>query len=84
MSEAAKRYGFVGILLSDRSQGAAVQRILSEYQSLIQGRMGLPHLDNDTLSVITLIVRADTDELGAFTGKLGRLNGVTVKSALGK
>lgn len=84
MNDSAKRYGFVGIIISDRGQAPAVQQILSKYHTLIQGRMGLPHLENDTLSVITLIVRADTDELGALTGRLGRLAGVTVKSALGK
>lgn len=84
MNDSAKRYGFVGIIISDRGQAPAVQQILSEYHTLIQGRMGLPHLENDTLSVVTLIVRADTDELGAFTGRLGRLPGITVKSALGK
>lgn len=84
MNESAKRYGFVGIIISDRGQAPAVQQILSEHHTLIQGRMGLPHLENDTLSVVTLIVRADTDELGALTGRLGRLPGVTVKSALGK
>ena len=67
-----------------RGQAPAVQRILSEYGHLVCGRMGLPHLENDTLSVITLIVRADTDELGALTGKLGRISGVSVKSALSK
>lgn len=84
MDKASKRYGFVGIILSDRGQAPAVQRILSEYSGLICGRMGLPHLENGTLSVITLIVRAGTDELGALTGKLGRIGGVSVKSALGK
>lgn len=84
MDKASKRYGFVGIILSDRGQAPAVQRILSEYGHLVCGRMGLPHLENDTLSVITLIVRADTDELGALTGKLGRISGVSVKSALSK
>ncbi|HPN89164.1 MAG TPA: CopG family transcriptional regulator, partial [Candidatus Omnitrophota bacterium] len=33
-------------------------------------------------SVITLIVDLTTDELGALTGKLGALKGITVKSAL--
>jgi aspartate ammonia-lyase len=46
--------------------------------------MGLPRLQDGTLSIITLIVRATTDELGALTGRLGSLPGVSVKSALAK
>lgn len=43
----------------------------------------LPYKEKDT-GVIVLIVEATTDELGAFTGKLGRIKGVSVKSALVK
>jgi hypothetical protein len=43
--------------------------------------MGLPNIDDSELSIITLIVRADPDEIGALTG---RLEGVSVKSAMAK
>lgn len=87
MSE--KRYGFVGIVVersgaSGTASGPRIQAILSEFSEIIYGRMGLPHLEHNTLSVITLIVCASTDELGALTGKLGKLPGVAVKSALAK
>ncbi len=84
MANQKKRYGFVGILLRTHKQVPAVQKILSEHASLIQGRMGIPHLENDQLSVITLIVAGTTDEIGAMTGKLGSLEGVEVKSGLHK
>jgi putative iron-only hydrogenase system regulator len=78
-----RRFGFVGIIVShSASCGQDIQRILSESRDLIQGRMGLPHLDKDSLSVITLIVCATPEELGGMTGKLGRLKGVSVKSGL--
>ncbi len=79
----AKRYGFVGIIVSKlEAQTQAVQKILSDHAELIQGRMGLPHVENDSLSVITLIVHARPDELGSLCGRLGRLSGVSVKSGL--
>jgi aspartate ammonia-lyase len=82
---AGRRYGFVGILVENRERvGTEVQSTLREFGTLIQGRMGLPHLENDRLSVITLIVRANPDEIGALTGKLGRIDGVTVKSGMAK
>ncbi|HWQ62531.1 MAG TPA: CopG family transcriptional regulator, partial [Negativicutes bacterium] len=34
------------------------------------------------VGVIALIIEGTTDEVGALTGKLGNLPGVTVKSAL--
>ena len=46
--------------------------------------MGLPHLEENRIAVITLIVQATTDELGGLTGKLGRIQGVSVKSGLTK
>lgn len=81
--EHARRYGFVGIIVPHHAQhGPAIQAILSDHAHLVQGRMGLPHLENDTLAVITLIVHGTTDELGSLTGRLGRLPGVIVKSGL--
>lgn len=78
------RYGFVGIIAAHAAgQGGAIQRILSEHSHLILGRMGLPHLAEDRLGVITLIVHASPAQLGSLTGQLGRLRGVSVKSGLG-
>jgi putative iron-only hydrogenase system regulator len=83
MSE--KRYGFVGVVVENRRMtGSRVQRVLSEHGDIILGRMGLPHLEEDRLAVITLIVQADPDEVGSLTGKLGSIDGVTVKSGMAK
>lgn len=43
--------------------------------------MGIPYRERG-ISVISIIVEGDTDEIGALTGKLGNLKGVTVKTAL--
>ena len=80
----SKRLGFIGIIIEERNTVAeAVNRILSEYGALIIARTGVPYKERHC-SVITLIVDATTDELGALTGKLGSVNGVSVKSALSK
>jgi putative iron-only hydrogenase system regulator len=79
-----KRLGFVGIIVENRQAAAAeVNRVLSEFGGLICARMGLPYPKRDC-SVITLIVDATTDELGSLTGRLGMIQSVSVKSALGK
>jgi putative iron-only hydrogenase system regulator len=79
-----KRLGFVGILVHNRKKTAPqVNNILTEFGDLIIGRMGIPHVKREH-SVIVVIVDASTDELGALTGKLGKIDGVSVKSALSK
>lgn len=79
-----KRLGFVGIIIHNRKKAApVVNNILTEFGDLVIGRMGIPHIKKE-LSVIVLIVNATTDEVGALTGKLGKINGVSVKSALSK
>ncbi len=79
-----KRIGFVGIILSDRiKQAEKVNSILSCFGEIIAGRMGLPYKEKNC-SVITLIVDATTDEVGALTGRLGDVEGVKVKSALSR
>ena len=77
-----KRIGIIGVIVSDRQDSAPkVNSILGQYGDLVVGRMGLPYRERG-VSVIGLIVEATTDELGAFTGKLGMLDGVKVKSLL--
>lgn len=79
-----KRLGFVGIIIEDRKKSAAeVNKVISDYGDMVLARMGLPYKEKHC-SVITLIVDATTDELGALTGRLGLLEGVSVKSALAK
>ena len=77
-----KRLGFVGVIVEDRHAGApAVNQVLGDFGDIIIGRMGIPHA-KQALNVIALIVDATTDEVGALTGKLGKIPGVSVKSAL--
>ena len=77
-----KRIGVVGVVVeSPETTAGKVNQLISQYRHLIIGRMGIPHRGTDS-GVIALIVEGSTDELGAFTGRLGNLSGVIVKSAL--
>ncbi|MDD3543790.1 MAG: iron-only hydrogenase system regulator [Kiritimatiellae bacterium] len=78
-----RRIGFVGIILEDRDSVEAVNHIISGHSGLILARVGLPCREKH-IAVITLVVEASTDELGKFTGQLGRVEGVSVKSGLAK
>ena len=75
------RLGFVGVVVEERHQAEQVNRVLSRFGEIIRGRIGVP--DHETgLAVIGLIVEGSNDQVGAMTGMLGNLHGVTVKSAL--
>jgi len=79
-----KRLGFIGIIIENRKKGAPeVNALLTEYGDLVVARTGIPY-PRRKCCVITLIVDATTDELGAMTGKLGKVAGVAVKYALAK
>ncbi|MBN1688619.1 MAG: iron-only hydrogenase system regulator [Candidatus Omnitrophica bacterium] len=79
-----RRIGFVGILVESRKKTAAmINQILSDFAEIIVARVGVPYKERN-VSVITLIVDATSDEIGALTGKLGSLDGVSVKSAFAK
>lgn len=78
----SKRIGVVGIVIHDpRLVAERVNGILSSYGHIIIGRMGIPRPEAN-VGVIALIIEGTTDEVGALTGKLGNIAGVTVKSAL--
>lgn len=79
MSE--ERLGFVGVVVEEKNSVPMVNAILSEFGSLIRGRMGVPDPERQE-AVICLVVRGTTDQLGAMNGRLGNLPGVQVKSAL--
>ena len=78
-----KRIGVVAILMRSKESISAINSILSFYGNIIIGRQGLPIKDR-TIHIISLIVEGTTDEIGALTGKIGRLSGVEVKSILTK
>ncbi|RKD25261.1 putative iron-only hydrogenase system regulator [Caminicella sporogenes DSM 14501] len=78
-----KRIGVVAILVEDLESVEEVNSILSKFSEIIIGRMGVPYKEKN-VNVISVIVDGTTDNIGAMTGKLGRLSGVTVKSALTK
>ncbi len=77
-----KRLGVIAIVVKDRNESyMAVNDILHLYGKIVVGRMGIPYKDRN-LSIMAIIVDGTTDEIGAMTGKLGRLKSVTVKSML--
>lgn len=76
-----KRIGVIGIVVENKENIIRLNSLLSEFSDCIIGRMGVPYRERG-LSIISLIVEGNTDEIGSLTGKLGSLPGILVKSAL--
>ncbi|MCK4920557.1 MAG: iron-only hydrogenase system regulator [Bacteroidales bacterium] len=78
-----KRIGSLLILIEDSQSISKINEILSSHSQFILGRQGIPLRDKE-ISVISIVLEGTTDEFGSISGKLGRLNGVQVKSIMAK
>lgn len=78
-----KRIGVIGIVIEDLDCTSNVNSIISSYNDIIVGRLGIPYKEKG-VSVISLVVDGTTDDIGSLTGKLGSIKGINVKSALTK
>ena len=75
-----KRIGVVGIVLKgDKAVAVEMQKVLSEFADIIIGRMGVPRKE---ANAIALIVEGTQERISALTGKLGRFESLSVKSAI--
>ena len=79
-----KRIAVISAILEDPIRNSLkFNDIVSNYQLIIKGRMGLPFQENN-ISVVSLTVCGLLDEINELTGKLGNISGVTVKTAISK
>ena len=76
------RIGLIGIVIEDPKLSAEkVNEILSLFSDIIIGRMGFPY-EKRSVCLISVLVDGTNDRIGALCGKLGRIQGVNVKSVL--
>jgi len=78
-----KRLGVVGIVIENLGAAEEVNAVLHGFASIIVGRMGIPYRERG-VSIISIIVDGTGDEISALTGRLGRVDHVSVKTALTK
>lgn len=77
------RIAVLAIIVEDMNCTDELNRILHEYSSYVIGRMGIPYRERK-LSLISVAVDAPMEVISALTGKIGKLNGVSVKAAYQK
>ena len=54
--------------------------ILHEYGEVIIGRMGIPYKERG-ISIVSIAVDAPQDTISALSGKIGKLQGISCKTA---
>ncbi|MBQ4161007.1 MAG: iron-only hydrogenase system regulator [Clostridia bacterium] len=77
------RIAVIGIVVENEDAVERLNEILHEYRSYIIGRMGIPYRQKN-ISIISIAVDAPTDAISALTGKIGKLEGVSSKTAYAK
>lgn len=77
------RIAIIGIFVYEIANVEKINNLLHEYNQYIIGRMGVPYKDKQ-LSVISIIVDGSNDTIGALSGKLGMIEGVSVKALYSK
>jgi putative iron-only hydrogenase system regulator len=78
-----KRIGAIIILVKEKDNVQKLNDILTHHASIIIGRQGIPVRDRG-VSVISLVVEGNTDEISTLSGQLGRLEGITSKAVMTK
>lgn len=74
------RVAIIGIIVQDAESVEALNLILHEYGKYIIGRMGIPYREKG-IHIISIAVDAPQDEISALSGKIGRLQGISAKTA---
>lgn len=74
------RVAVIGIIVERPESVEMLNDILHEYGQYIVGRMGIPYRERN-INVISIVIDAPQAEISAVTGKIGRLDGISVKAA---
>lgn len=74
------RVAVMSIIVEDSSSVERINAILHEYGEYIIGRMGLPYRQKK-ISIISIALDAPQNVTSTIAGKIGGLNGVSVKTA---
>lgn len=82
-TEAENRIALAGIIVEDPAAANEVNRILHDFSQWIVGRMGIPYRSRG-VSIISVVLDAPQPVLSSLSGKLGMVNGVSVKTVCSK
>lgn len=76
----ANRVAVLAIVVENKESVFALNQILHEFADYIIGRMGIPYREKK-INVISIALDAPEEVINAVCGKIGRLDGVSSKTA---
>lgn len=74
------RVAVMSVIVEEPASVVALNNLLHEYNEYIFGRMGIPYREKK-ISVISVAIDAPQDTISTLSGKIGKLKGVSVKTA---
>ena len=74
------RVAVMGIIVSCTDSVEKLNALLHEYAKYIIGRMGIPYRKRG-INIISVAIDAPQNTISALSGRIGRLEGVSVKTA---
>lgn len=74
------RVAVMGIIVENWESVDSLNSILHDYGEYIIGRMGIPYRRKN-INIISIAIDAPQDTISALSGKIGKLNGISVKTA---
>lgn len=74
------RVAVMGIIVENKDSVEQLNSLLHEYGDIIIGRMGIPYKEKG-ISIVSIAVDAAQDTISALSGKIGKLDGISVKTA---
>ena len=74
------RVAVISIIVENTESAERLNAILHEYGEYIIGRMGLPYRTRG-VNIICVAVDAPQDIISSLSGKIGKLRGVSAKTA---
>lgn len=74
------RVAVMAIIVEQTEAVEKLNGVLHEYGPFIIGRMGLPYREKG-IHIVSIAMDAPQDTIAALAGKLGNINGISVKTA---
>ena len=74
------RIAVMGIIVENINSVEELNRLLHQSGKYIIGRMGLPYRDKK-VHIVSIAIDAPQDVISALSGKIGNLDGISVKTA---
>lgn len=77
------RVAVISIIVENPDSVAQINEILHSAAEFIIGRMGIPYKQKN-INIISVVIDAELNIISSVSGRLGKLAGVTVKTAYSK